>query len=137
MKYTVFTVRETKTEYKVTNPSIAFKVLQKYKDESREQFIVLTLNSDSLVIGCHVISVGVLDKTLVHPREVFLPAIQDRAKSIIVAHNHPSGRLDPSQDDINTIKRLKDSGELLGIPVLDSLIFHDSFVSMAELGLML
>jgi DNA repair protein RadC len=82
-----------------------------------------------------VITIGTLNQSLVHPREVFAPAIENRCASIIVAHNHPSGVLKPSMEDIAVTKRLKESGKLLGIELLDHVIFtKDDYFSLSDEG---
>ena len=103
---------------------------------SQEVFIVFTLNTKMQVINFYIVSMGILDASLIHPREVFRDAIKDNAHSIIVAHNHPSGHLAPSGADIEVMKLLKDAGELLGIHLIDSIIFNDKneFISMKEQG---
>ncbi|MCK5736037.1 MAG: JAB domain-containing protein, partial [Spirochaetaceae bacterium] len=84
-----------------------------------------------------VISRGILDRTLVHPREVFVDPLSDRAAAIVCGHNHPSGICDPSPEDRELTRRLKESGELLGIPLLDHVIFtHSSYYSFLEKGVL-
>jgi DNA repair protein RadC len=79
---------------------------------------------------------GLVNRTIVHPREVYADPLTDRASSIIVAHNHPSGNVDPSPEDRDITKRLKEAGEILGIPILDHLVFSsESFYSFLENGL--
>ena len=112
------------------------------KDEllfsDREKFIVLHLNTKNEVISYEVVSVGTLNSSLVHPREVFKAAILNNAASIILCHNHPSGDPDPSKDDIALTKRFVDSGKLLGIEVLDHVIIganNDYSLKEADSGL--
>ena len=88
----------------------------------REHFVVLFLGAKGTVTHAHVVSRGTLTSSLVHPREVFKGAILANAASIIVGHNHPSGGLEPSQDDLATESRLRRCGDLLGIPVIDAMI---------------
>src|SRR4051812_47122982 len=90
-----------------------------------EHFGVLSLDTRHRVSGWDVVSVGTLDATLVHPREVFLTAVLHHAAAVVVAHNHPSGDPTPSQDDVSVTHRLQGCGELLGIPLLDALILGD------------
>ena len=110
----------------VTRPTDALepilKELEKIKFQEVECFICLTLNGSHKIIGTYIISKGLVNKTLVHPREVFRPAIADNAVAIIIAHNHPSGNLEPSIDDKDTTNRMKQAGEIIGIKVLDHLI---------------
>ncbi len=107
-----------------------------YQDRPQEHFLVLSLNGAHEVLGVYVISIGLVNRTLVHPREVFAQALQDRATSIIVAHNHPSGKVDPSYEDRRLTKRLREVGDLLGIPLLDHIIFTtgNKFYSFLEEG---
>jgi len=107
----------------VRNPSdIAGFVRQIAKDAKREIFLGFYLDTRHKVRRAHVISIGSLSASIVHPREVFRPAVQHAAASVIVAHNHPSGEPEPSEDDIAITRRLSEVGELLGIPLLDHLI---------------
>jgi len=91
-------------------------------DAAQEEFHIVCLDTKHRVIGIHRISVGCLDRSLVHPREVFRPAIQDSAKSILLVHNHPSGDPTPSSDDLALTERLQDAGKTLGIDVVDHII---------------
>jgi DNA repair protein RadC len=91
-------------------------------DATQEEFHVVTLDVQLQVVGTHLISVGTLDRSLVHPREVFRPAIKDAAKSIIVVHNHPSGDPTPSDEDLLVTRRLEEAGATLGVPVLDHIV---------------
>jgi DNA repair protein RadC len=88
------------------------------------------------VIHREVVSIGSLSSSIVHPREVFQPAVSQAAASVILAHNHPSGDVSPSQDDIDLTRRLVQAGEIMGIDVLDHLIIGvDDFLSLRERGL--
>ena len=91
-------------------------------DAAQEEFHVVTLDVQLQVVGTHLISVGTLDRSLVHPREVFRPAIKDAAKSILLVHNHPSGDPTPSEEDVMVTKRLEQAGSTLGIQVLDHIV---------------
>lgn len=102
----------------------------------QEQLRVMTLDSKNRILSCVLVYQGTINQSLVRMAEVFRPAIVDSAYGIIVAHNHPSGDPTPSTDDVKTTKALVQTGDLLGIPVLDHLVIgHDSFVSMKEHGL--
>ena len=104
-------------------------------DQPSEVFGILCLTTKRRVIGYHEVSRGLLDATLVHPREVFRAAILANASAIIVAHNHPSGDPTPSGDDIQLTRRLVEVGELVGIPVLDHVVIGDGrFVSLRASG---
>ncbi|MDR1217408.1 MAG: DNA repair protein RadC [Oscillospiraceae bacterium] len=100
------------------------------RDKKQEHFAVLTLDGARRLIAARVVTVGTLTSSLVHPREVFAPAIEDRAASIIIAHNHPSGSLDVSASDREVTGRIREAGELLGIRLDDHIIITgDGFVS--------
>jgi DNA repair protein RadC len=110
---------------KIRSPSDIFKNIKKIKiDYDKEHFIVITLNTKSQVINAHIIGIGILNASLIHPRETFKKAILDSAHSIIVCHNHPSGDLHPSSEDIEITEKLKSAGKILGILVLDHIIFN-------------
>jgi DNA repair protein RadC len=100
----------------------------------RENFVVVLLNTKNEVIESSLVSVGTLSAALVHPREVFKPAIRASAASVILAHNHPSGKVEPSREDREVTGRLVESAEILGIEVLDHVILGDGFYSMKEHG---
>lgn len=103
----------------------------------KEHFVCLFLNTKNQVIGEETLSIGSLNASIVHPREVFLAAIRRSSAAIICAHNHPSGDPTPSADDIEITRRLKEAGQIIGIEVLDHLIIGDgNFVSLKEKGLM-
>lgn len=113
------------------------ELMLRFLDESdREQFILLCLNTKNQPTAIHTVSIGSLDASIVHPREVFKAAILANASSIIVGHNHPSGDPIPSREDINVTHSLKQVGELIGIPVLDHVIVgtEGAFWSMKEKG---
>ncbi|MCP4665510.1 MAG: DNA repair protein RadC [Deltaproteobacteria bacterium] len=106
-------------------------------DRKQEYFLCISLSGANEVIGNRVVTVGLLNTNQVHPREVFVDAISDRAASIILSHNHPSGILKPSADDIATTKQLVDAGKIIGIPVLDHiLVTKKGHLSFKESGFM-
>ncbi len=111
----------------IRKPSDLFGLLiSTYGSQEQEHFIAVTLNGAHKIINTHVISKGLVNRTLVHPREVFRSAIKDNATAIIIAHNHPSGTLKPSPEDLSITDVITDAGDLLGIPVLDHIIFSYS-----------
>ena len=120
----------------ISSPADAVAFFQEQLGSAvQETFAALFLNARNVPVGWREISKGSVSASLVHPREVFLPAIKLTASSLILAHNHPSGDPTPSQDDIQLTRRLKEAGELLGIDVLDHLIITaDDFVSLKERG---
>ncbi len=103
--------------------------------ERREHFVGLYLNTRNRLLVRETISVGSLNASIVHPREVFEPALRHRAASLIVVHNHPSGETDPSDDDLGITRRLAEAGDLLGIGLLDHVIVGgDRYTSLKEEG---
>ena len=121
---------------KIFNAASAAELLKPlYEGLDREQFSVILLAQNHTVIGVNVVSVGTLTECIVHPREVYKPAVVANAAAVIVAHNHPSGDPKPSKADSDITKRLAEAGELLGIRFLDSVILGDgSPYSFAEAG---
>lgn len=110
--------------------------LQELRTAKKEHFVVLYLNARSQLIHRETISIGTLNANLVHPREVFKSAIDFLAASIIIAHNHPSGGSDPSDNDIATTRRLKEAGTILGIDLVDHIIITKSgYCSLKEKNL--
>ena len=129
-------VRESYDGTHLKKPLDATESLSDLKDLAQETFCILTLNTGNKLIRRHMISLGTVDSTLVHPREVFRPAITDGAKAIIVAHNHPSGDPCPSAEDIKITRQLVKAGKHIGIPVIDHLIIGDNDpLSLRESGL--
>jgi DNA repair protein RadC len=122
----------------LSDPSRAVERLRaRFVDELAEHFIVLTLDARMRMIGEHIIARGGLSEVHVRPREVFRPAIMDSAAAVIIAHNHPSGEPEPSNEDIALTQRLVEAGELIGIQVIDHLIVAGlDHVSLRERGLM-
>ncbi len=117
----------------IDSPERASEQLADLRDKKQEYFVCLTLDGANRLIAKRVISIGTLTASLVHPREVFAEAIADRAASIIVAHNHPSGNLQPSQADRDVTTRLQNAGELLGINLIDHIIVtKNSHVSIID-----
>jgi len=113
-------VREI-TGDKISSPQDVYKYLEEFKNQDREHLIVIGLDSNNSPCYREIVAIGTLNSTLFHPREIFKKAIIMSANSIIVAHNHPSGNLEPSEEDLRVSKRLNECGELLGIKVLDNL----------------
>jgi len=107
------------------------QVKGRLKDKKKEHFLTILLDTRNQIIGVDTVSIGSLDSSIVHPREVFKKAISASAASVIFVHNHPSGDPQPSEDDITLTKRLASVGELLGIDVLDHIIVGDpAYISM-------
>ena len=118
-----------------TNPRAVFDYLQECATSEVELFVVLALDASGNIRFCKVVGQGTVSRCLVHPREVYRVAIEHNASSVCVAHVHPSGNLDPSSDDLEVTMRLKRAGELIGIPLIDHIVFGTTgFHSMAEHG---
>jgi DNA repair protein RadC len=117
---------------RIRYPQDVLPVIRHFADRKQEHFLSISLNGAHEVIETRVVSIGLVNRTVVHPREVFSDPLQDRAAAIIAAHNHPSGKLEPSEEDREVTRRLKEAGSLLGIPLLDHIIFtasgHYSFL---------
>jgi len=117
-------------------PKEVWKELKDIRDNKKEHFVIFYLDSRNQEIKREIISVGSLNANLVHPREVFEPAVRNLAAQIILAHNHPSGDPEPSEDDLEITKRLIESGKILGIEVIDHIIVAKTgFLSFNEKGL--
>lgn len=118
---------------KIEKPADIYTLIRHFAYSKQEHFIVCTLDGAYQIIEVHVVTIGLLNRSLIHPREVFVRAIEDRAAAIVIAHNHPSGNLNPSKDDLDITRRLTKAGELMDIKVLDHLIFNEhEFRSLAE-----
>lgn len=110
---------------KIRNAKDVYEAIRHYANRKQEYFLSINLNGANEIINIHLITKGILNKTIIHPREVFALAIEDRANAIIIAHNHPSGNLQPGDDDIHTTQVLIDSGKILNIPIYDHIIFSE------------
>jgi DNA repair protein RadC len=106
-----------------------------YADRKQEHFLCATINGANEILNIRVVSIGLIDRSPVHPREVFADALADRASAVIVAHNHPSGGLEPSPSDIAITSQLKAAGAIVGIELLDHIIFNrGGYFSFLESG---
>lgn len=112
----------------ITSPDTAYKLAQsiEMEEKAEEEFWILCLDTKNKPCGLHMVSRGSLNSSMVHPREVFKRALLNNACSIMLMHNHPSGNPNPSQADIDITNRLIESGELLGITVLDHIIVGEN-----------
>ena len=116
----------------IESPEDAVRILAHYAQQKQEYFVTITLNGARRILSTRVITIGLVDQTQVHPREVFASALQERASAMIVAHNHPSGVFAPSDEDKAVTRRLSDAGRLLGIMLIDHLILcRDNYFSFA------
>jgi len=122
----------------VSEPSAVATILKSYlHGREREHFVVLAVDTRNKVIGIHTVSIGSLNSSIVHPREVYKFAILANASAVIFGHNHPSGETTPSPEDIDITRKLVDAGWILGIDVLDHLIVSDNdYHSMKSHGQM-
>lgn len=116
--------------------AVSLLMIELLGNPDREHFVVFMLDTRNKFIGANVVTVGTLTASLIHPREVFKPAILSNAAAVILAHNHPSDDTNPSAEDKETTKRLEQAGRLLGIGVLDHVIIGSggAFASMRQLG---
>ena len=120
---------------KIETPADLLPHVRHYADRKQEHFLCASINGANEILNIRVVSIGLIDRSPVHPREVFGDALADRASAIIVAHNHPSGSLEPSAFDLEITKQLKDAGTVLGISLLDHIIFNRTrYFSFLEAG---
>ena len=120
---------------KIVTPADLLPHIRHYADRKQEHFLCASINGANEILNIRVVSIGLIDRSPVHPREVFADTISDRASAIIVAHNHPSGELGPSPSDIAITAQLKAAGEIVGIELLDHIIFNRSgYFSFLEAG---
>ena len=121
---------------KIITPEGALYWFEPFRNADQEHFVCMSLNGAGQVMNTRVITIGLLNHSLVHPREVFRGAIMDNAASIIVCHNHPSGCLEPSSQDIAITRQLAEAGNVVGIQLLDHIIVTKTgHYSMKERGL--
>ena len=117
----------------ISTPGDIYPLISHYAGRMQEHFLSIALNGAHEVLSVNVCSIGLVNRTLVHPREVFVEAVRQRATAILVAHNHPSGNLEPSVEDRDVTRRLRQAGDIIGIKVLDHLIFgEEGYFSMLE-----
>ena len=123
--------------YDIKNPQSVVKAIRaSIKDKAKEHFKLILLDTRNKIIGISTISIGTLNASLVHPREIFKEAIIHNSASVVLAHNHPSGDPEPSEEDLTITKRLVKSGKILGIEVIDHIIIgKTNFSSFKERGL--
>lgn len=130
-------IPEDNNESVLNSPDVVFKQCRDMTLFEEEHFVILLLDTKNKIKKRMTISKGILNAAIVHPREVFAPAIRHKANSIIAVHNHPSGNTNPSNEDIELTGRLKDAGHMLGIPLIDHIIIaNNSYISLKEKGLM-
>jgi DNA repair protein RadC len=118
---------------RIRHPSDIYNLVRHYADRRQERFICISMNGAHEVLAVRIVTIGLVNRTIVHPREVFADPILDRASAITVAHNHPSGQLDPSVEDDDITSRLLEAAKVLGIQLLDHIIFTEtSFFSYRQ-----
>ena len=140
--YKLKMIKEDTVEYNTTIKSpcdiarLAREVLE-MDEMAEENFVIICLNTKNKITGIHTVSIGSLNASIVHPREVFKAALLNNANGIICLHNHPSGDPEPSREDIEITHRLVNAGNILGIKVLDHIIIGDGrYISLKEQGMM-
>lgn len=121
---------------RISSPKDVVELLRGFLEGAdREQFITCCMDTKNQPTSINVVSVGTINSSLVHPREVFKTAILGNSSSIIVAHNHPSGDPLPSKEDIDITQRLKEAGKIIGIDIIDHVIIGDNrYISLKEKG---
>lgn len=131
-----FARRRIKPEgLKIRAPADVLPLIRHFAERKQEHFLSVTINGANEVLNVRVVSIGLIDRSPVHPREVYADALTDRASGIIVAHNHPAGSLEPSPSDIAATKQIKQVGEIIGIELLDHIIFNrQAYYSFLEEG---
>ncbi len=138
-RYRMEVVRENAPDWvttRFTSPSQIFEVFKGLQLETKEHFISLHLDGKNRIVCLDRVSVGSLNQSIVHPREVFKSACLSGAAAIILIHNHPTGDPVPSKEDLAITRRLKECGDLLGIKILDHIIVGETYLSMVEQGVL-
>ncbi|KYJ87559.1 RadC family protein [Sulfurovum riftiae] len=126
-----------RTNKRISSAADVYEELKAFAGKQQEHFLSITLDGASHIINVRTVFIGTLNQSLVHPREVFADAIADRAAGIIIAHNHPSGTLEPSRADIQITDRLKEVAKLVGIELLDHVILaKEGYYSFSDEGLL-
>jgi len=129
---------QSKKKQKCSSPKIVFNIIKNIIstydefEQEKEHFYAIGLNNKNVIQYVDLVSIGTVSETLVHPREVFRMAIHKNVSGIVIAHNHPSGEIKPSKQDIATTERLKEAGNIIGISILDHVIVGDCYYSMVE-----
>jgi len=135
---TRFQARKLERFDRFTSPRQVFDYFHhEFRDSRKEYFLTLLLDGKNRIIRRVQVSEGSLNQSIVHPREVFIPAVKESAAAVILVHNHPTGDPAPSSEDIAITRRLKEAGEIIGIKVLDHIIIGDGeYLSFVERGLL-
>lgn len=126
---------EYENRVEIKNTETIFREMRDIKHWGKEVFVGFYLDTKNRVISREIIGIGTLNSCIIHPREVFRTAIIRNSNSVILAHNHPSGSLDPSDEDIQITKRLKEAGDIIGIKLLDHVIVtKEGYLSLRDEG---
>lgn len=137
MKYDLITVRSTRTPYKVSRPSDVYEAIKRYANSKVEKFFAISLDGQHAILHINMVSVGTTNRCMAVPRDIFHAAITDQATALVVAHVHPSGCNTPSQEDRVVSDRLREVGEIIGIPMLDHIVFSKTgYFSFVEGGML-
>ena len=135
MTYQIVSERKKNHQGAIITPDDVYNLIKRYGGAPKEQFLVITLNGAHEPISVYIATIGLATRTIIHPREVFIRAIQDMASSVVICHNHPSGSLYPSSEDEEVTIRMREAGELIGIQVIDHIIFSkNGFISLRKEG---
>jgi len=139
--YETFTIKEESSRYllplsRYNSPEQVFAAFNFLRQETKEYFFALHLDGKNRICCVDEISVGSLNQSIVHPREVFKTALLSSAAAIIILHNHPTGDPTPSREDIEITRRLRETGEIIGVRLLDHIIIGDTYCSFVERGLL-
>ncbi len=134
-------IREQPSQYlkpftRYISPEQVFDTFSFLRQEAKEYFFAIHLDGKNRISCIDEVSVGSLNQSIVHPREVFKTALLSSAAAIILVHNHPTGDPAPSRDDIEITRRLKEAGEIIGVKLLDHIIIGDSYTSFVSSGLL-
>lgn len=139
--YETLTINEGISNYlplctRFTSPEQIFQTFSFLNNETKEYFFTLHLDGKNRIVCIDQVSVGSLNQSIVHPREVFKTALLSSAAALILIHNHPTGDPTPSREDLEITRRLREAGEILGIKILDHIIIGDTYLSFVTQGLM-
>lgn len=131
----VTTIREDVPEYVRSSMDLSHWLMSHFGDESQEHMFVFCLNTKNRVVSFSIVHTGTLNQSIAHPRDIFLRAVLSNAARILIAHNHPSGNPKPSENDLLFTQRCKEAGDILGIDVLDHIVFGtEKYISLREEG---
>jgi len=136
MKYDILSVRSTREPYKVTRPADVYAALKRYATSKVEKFFAISLDGQHAILHINMVAIGTTNRCMAVPRDIFHAAIKDRATALVIGHVHPSGNNTPSEEDRAVSNRIREVGDIVGVPVLDSLVFsRTGYFSFVESGL--